>query len=121
MWQVLTALAYKHFAEQEVEVAIIEVRGRRGGVEHTSDSWSIHVGPTEGGGGGVQTGLGGVQDATNVVPPASLAVAVLSSIGMEHQAALGGTLDHIVAAKAGIAKAGCPVRGWCHVGLPHTV
>ena len=63
------------------------------------------------GDGGAQTGLGGVRDATNVVPPASLAVAVLASIGMEHQAALGGTLNTIVAAKAGIAKSGCPVRG----------
>lgn len=70
------------------------------------------------GGGGAQTGLGGVQDATNVVPPASLAVAVLSSIGLEHQAALGGTLDHIVAAKAGIAKSGCPVRGGVPRGAP---
>ncbi len=57
----------------------------------------------------VETGLGGVRDATNVFSAAVLKLAVITAIGLEHQRALGGTLTEIAAAKAGIMKPGRPV------------
>ncbi|CAI5955658.1 unnamed protein product, partial [Closterium sp. NIES-64] len=78
-WQVLTALAFTFFAQQRVQVAVVEV------------------------------GLGGVCDATNVIPAGSLAAAVITGIGMDHVGALGGSLHSIVRAKAGIMHASTPV------------
>ncbi|PSC74504.1 dihydrofolate synthetase [Micractinium conductrix] len=78
-FEILTALAYKLFQEQQVDAAVIEV------------------------------GLGGVRDATNVLPPASLAAAVITAVGHDHAAALGGSIKAIAAAKAGIMQAGRPV------------
>ncbi len=52
-----------------------------------------------------ETGLGGRYDSTNVVTPA---VAVISSIGMDHMDRLGGTLAQIAWEKAGILKPGVP-------------
>lgn len=49
----------------------------------------------------VETGLGGVRDATNVFPADTLKLAVITAIGLEHQKALGGSLKEIAAAKAG--------------------
>ena len=65
----------------------------------------------------VEAGLGGARDATNVfplpggdAPPGTgLRVAVITAVGLEHQAALGGSLAEIAAAKAGIMKAGRPL------------
>lgn len=37
----------------------------------------------------VETGLGGVSDATNVFQPPNLSLAVITAIGLEHEAALG--------------------------------
>jgi len=54
----------------------------------------------------LETGLGGRLDATNVVTPH---VSVLTSIGLDHQAWLGSTLEQIAAEKAGIIKRGVPV------------
>jgi len=54
----------------------------------------------------LETGLGGRLDATNVVTPE---VAVITRIGMDHMAQLGGTLAEIAAEKAGIIKPGVPV------------
>ena len=65
----------------------------------------------------VETGLGGVRDATNVFPPDTLKLAVITAIGLEHQKALGNSLREIVAAKAGACKLTaprvslCPLRG----------
>lgn len=73
-FEVLTALAYRHFADSKVDIGVIE------------------------------TGVGGTSDATNVLPPPSLAASVITSIGNDHAAALGGSLDSIVAAKFGIVK-----------------
>ncbi|PRW57665.1 putative dihydrofolate synthetase isoform X2 [Chlorella sorokiniana] len=78
-FEIVTALAFKHFQEQQVDAAVIEV------------------------------GLGGVRDATNVLQPASLAAAVVTAVGHDHAAALGGTIERIAAAKAGIMQAGRPV------------
>ncbi len=53
-----------------------------------------------------ETGLGGRLDATNVVTPE---VAVITSIGMDHQNFLGDTLSGIAKEKGGIIKHGVPV------------
>ncbi len=53
-----------------------------------------------------EVGLGGRLDATNAVTPA---VSVITSIGLEHQAYLGSTLDLIAREKGGIIKAGIPL------------
>lgn len=78
-FEVLTALAFKHFAREEVNIGVIEA------------------------------GLGGARDATNVILPNQLAVAVITNVGEEHLAALGGSLESIAVAKSGIIKRGCPV------------
>jgi len=54
----------------------------------------------------IEVGLGGRLDATNVVNPA---VAVITSIGLDHMEMLGDTIELIAAEKAGIIKAGRPV------------
>lgn len=53
-----------------------------------------------------ETGLGGRLDSTNVVKPM---LTVITSIGHDHTAILGGTLKEIAAEKAGIIKRGVPV------------
>ncbi len=55
----------------------------------------------------LETGMGGDEDATNVIG-APLA-AVITSIGYDHMAFLGDSLDRIAAKKAGIIKKGCTV------------
>ncbi len=54
----------------------------------------------------LETGMGGRLDATNVVTPV---VSVITSIGLDHQAYLGDTIEKIAGEKAGIIKAGRPV------------
>jgi dihydrofolate synthase / folylpolyglutamate synthase len=54
----------------------------------------------------LEVGLGGRLDATNVVTPL---VAAITSIGLDHQAQLGITLESVAAEKAGIVKPGIPV------------
>jgi dihydrofolate synthase/folylpolyglutamate synthase len=54
----------------------------------------------------LETGMGGRLDATNVVTPV---VSVITSIGLDHQAYLGDTVEKIAAEKAGIIKEGRPV------------
>lgn len=60
-----------------------------------------------------QAGLGGARDATNIVTSSELALSVITTIGEEHLAALGGSLESIAAAKSGIIKQGRPVRWTC--------
>lgn len=55
----------------------------------------------------LETGLGGRLDATNVVP--NPALAVITSIGLEHTRILGDTIELIAKEKAGIMKKDCPV------------
>ncbi|MGQ0534129.1 MAG: bifunctional folylpolyglutamate synthase/dihydrofolate synthase [Caulobacteraceae bacterium] len=50
----------------------------------------------------IETGMGGRDDSTNVIP--SPAVCVITSIGLDHQEALGASLTEIAAHKAGILK-----------------
>jgi dihydrofolate synthase/folylpolyglutamate synthase len=54
----------------------------------------------------IEVGLGGRLDSTNVFLPS---VTAITSIGLDHQNVLGGTLDKIAAEKAGIIKPGVPV------------
>jgi dihydrofolate synthase/folylpolyglutamate synthase len=54
----------------------------------------------------IEVGMGGRLDATNVVQPA---VSVITSIGLDHCAELGDTVEKIAAEKAGILKPGVPV------------
>ena len=54
----------------------------------------------------IEVGLGGRLDATNVVEPE---VTVITSIGLDHIAELGGTIGLIAREKAGIIKPGRPV------------
>ncbi|CAG0963415.1 dihydrofolate synthase / folylpolyglutamate synthase [Phycisphaerales bacterium] len=72
-FELLTAVAFLHFAEQAVDIAIIEC------------------------------GLGGRNDATNVIVPE---VSALTAIQLEHTQLLGSTLEEIALQKAGILKPG---------------
>ncbi|XP_073315465.1 dihydrofolate synthetase isoform X3 [Primulina huaijiensis] len=56
-----------------------------------------------------EAGLGGARDATNVITSSDLAVAIITNIGEEHLAALGGSLESIALAKSGIIKYGRPL------------
>lgn len=71
-----TAMAFQHFADKQVDVAVLEV------------------------------GLGGRFDATNIVTPMACAI---TTIGLDHQEYLGGTLASIAYEKAGIIKPRIPV------------
>ncbi|HEX4535056.1 MAG TPA: folylpolyglutamate synthase/dihydrofolate synthase family protein [Rhizomicrobium sp.] len=55
----------------------------------------------------LEVGLGGVLDATNVIPHPR--VTIITPVGLDHQEFLGSTLSGIAAEKAGIIKAGVPV------------
>jgi dihydrofolate synthase/folylpolyglutamate synthase len=54
----------------------------------------------------IEVGMGGRLDATNVVEPE---ISVITSIGLDHCAELGDTVEKIAAEKAGIIKPGRPV------------
>ncbi|TCP32229.1 dihydrofolate synthase/folylpolyglutamate synthase [Scopulibacillus darangshiensis] len=53
-----------------------------------------------------EVGLGGRLDSTNVITPL---VSIITSIGMDHMAQLGDTIQSIASEKAGIIKSGVPV------------
>ncbi|XP_057950471.1 dihydrofolate synthetase isoform X3 [Malania oleifera] len=78
-FEVLTAMAFSLFAQENVDIAVIEA------------------------------GLGGARDATNVIPSSGLAASVITTISEEHLAALGGSLESIALAKSGIIKHGRPL------------
>ncbi len=52
----------------------------------------------------LEVGLGGALDATNVIPESE--VSVITALGLDHTAYLGGTMREIARAKAGIIKPG---------------
>ena len=54
----------------------------------------------------LETGIGGLLDCTNVIPPPLLSV--ITSISLDHTALLGNTVEEIAAHKAGIIKQDCP-------------
>jgi dihydrofolate synthase/folylpolyglutamate synthase len=74
VFEVFTAMAIVHFARRRVDVVVWEV------------------------------GLGGMYDATNVIPVPE--VAVITNIGLEHTDRLGNTAPEIATQKAGIIKRG---------------
>ncbi len=84
-FEVNTALAFAYFAEKSVDVAVIE------------------------------TGLGGMQDATNIVKPV---LSVITSIDLDHTQFLGSTRESIAKEKGGIIKQGVPVVVGPHADLP---
>lgn len=55
----------------------------------------------------LETGLGGAEDATNIVN--NTVAAVFTSISRDHMGILGDTVEEIAEKKAGIIKAGCAV------------
>ena len=74
-FEITTGLAFKWFADEGVDAAVIEV------------------------------GLGGRLDSTNVLTPE---LSVVTTIGLDHCALLGDTLEAIAREKAGIFKPGVP-------------
>ncbi len=54
----------------------------------------------------VEAGIGGLLDSTNIIE--APLVSVVGSIGLDHTAILGGTIEEIAFQKAGIIKEGCP-------------
>ena len=54
----------------------------------------------------LETGMGGRLDATNAITPE---VSIITSIGLDHQQYLGGSIREIATEKAGIIKPGVPV------------
>lgn len=76
-FEIETALAFWYFKREECDIVVLE------------------------------TGMGGLMDATNLI--STTQVAVLTSIGMDHMQYLGKTLAEIAGQKAGIIKNGCYV------------
>ena len=75
-FELLTATAFEIFNREKIEIGVIEV------------------------------GMGGRQDATNVLEHPS--VTVITKIGKDHESFLGTTLEEIAYQKAGIMKRGVP-------------
>lgn len=59
----------------------------------------------------IEVGLGGRFDSTNIITPE---LSVITSIGLDHCAILGGTRAEIAYEKAGIFKHGVPALVWGH-------
>lgn len=76
-FEIETALAFLYFKEKKCEIVVLE------------------------------TGLGGLLDATNVIP--SPEVCIFTKISRDHMGILGDTLEEIAANKAGIIKPGAEV------------
>jgi dihydrofolate synthase/folylpolyglutamate synthase len=75
-FEIMTAIAFLHFADNNVDVAVVE------------------------------TGLGGRLDSTNVIKPKVIGI---TSLSIDHQEQLGGTIEEIAREKAGVFKKGVPV------------
>ena len=82
-FEIETAVAFLYFLKETVEIVILE------------------------------TGMGGREDATNVV--SKPVCTVFASIGMDHMQFLGDSIEKIAFEKAGIMKEGCPA-----VSYPNT-
>lgn len=76
VFEILTAAAFQHFADQQVDVAIVE------------------------------TGLGGRLDSTNMFdqPGAGPLVDIITTIGLDHTSILGSSIAAIAGEKAGIIR-----------------
>lgn len=75
-FEIITAMSFDYFRQQEVDVALIEV------------------------------GMGGLLDSTNVCQPILTAI---TTIGLDHVALLGDSIEQITRQKAGIIKPEVPV------------
>lgn len=76
-FEFVTAVAFIYFAEQNCDYVVLE------------------------------TGMGGLLDATNVIEKPVLSI--ITSIGLDHTHILGKTVEEIAEKKSGIIKSGCPV------------
>ncbi|XLS61815.1 hypothetical protein HN51_016043, partial [Arachis hypogaea] len=81
LFLVFTTMAFILFAEENVDIAVVEA------------------------------GLGGARDAMNVISSSGLATSVITTVREEHLAALGGSLETIAVAKAGFIKQNRPIVG----------
>lgn len=77
VFEIETAIAFLHFRKTKCDIVVLE------------------------------TGLGGDQDATNIIR--NTKVAVFTPISMDHMGFLGNSIDQIARKKAGIMKPGCSV------------
>ncbi|MCL2560296.1 MAG: bifunctional folylpolyglutamate synthase/dihydrofolate synthase [Turicibacter sp.] len=77
VFEIETALGFLHFKEQSCDIVVME------------------------------TGMGGVTDATNIVK--NTLVSLITSVSRDHMAFLGDTIADLTRAKAGIIKKGCYV------------
>ena len=76
-FEVVTAIAFNYFFVENCDIVVLE------------------------------TGLGGLYDATNVIK--NPVVSIITSISYDHTNILGNTLEEITAQKCGIIKSGCDV------------
>ena len=76
LFEIVTGAAFHYFAEQKVDILVLEV------------------------------GLGGMYDATNIIP--SPLLSLIMSISIDHTDFLGDSIEKIAAEKAGISKKNCP-------------
>jgi folylpolyglutamate synthase/dihydropteroate synthase len=94
-FEVTTALALAHFAASNHAAASRTTHPHGTDTAHGS---AVDVAV-------IEVGLGGVRDATNVFPSDVLEAAAVTTLDLEHLAALGGdSISHVADAKAGIFK-----------------
>lgn len=78
-FEILTCMAFLYFAEQKTDFIVLE------------------------------TGVGGLLDATNIAEPPELVLTLITSISLDHTKVLGSTVEQIAEQKAGILRPGVPV------------
>ncbi|KAF9004560.1 Mur ligase [Cyathus striatus] len=75
-FEILTTTALSVFEDEQVDIAVIEV------------------------------GMGGLRDATNIIPDDCILVSALTSVDLDHQAFLGSTVEEIAKEKSSIVRPG---------------
>ncbi|KAG0360528.1 Mur ligase [Gamsiella multidivaricata] len=93
-FELLTAMAFYWFAHGH------DGDGPQSGQDPSENQGAVDIAV-------IEVGVGGRLDATNIVP--SPKVCVIASIGMDHGALLGNTIEEVASEKAGIIKTGTPV------------
>ncbi len=78
-FELITAIAFEYFRREKCDVVVLEV------------------------------GMGGRLDSTNIIPPETVALSIITGIALDHTAFLGDTPEAIAREKAGIIKTGVPV------------
>ncbi|MBE6559321.1 MAG: bifunctional folylpolyglutamate synthase/dihydrofolate synthase [Ruminococcaceae bacterium] len=78
-FELITAIAFEYFRREACDIVVLEV------------------------------GMGGRLDSTNVIPPESVVLSVITGIALDHTAFLGDTPEAIAKEKAGIIKPGTPI------------